>query len=267
MSEKVFVGDFQVNELSPAWYPQVVLANEAGEFEKHGSMLRVKPDGTTTLIETVNAIAGTKLDMHRYPFDSQQLEAVFLIHGQDSSEAVFEPFDGGDPSDVTISQWDVDKVSSSVRSVTSGYHGHNQPSSAFVLRVDVSRQSLFAIRLIVVPLIVIVMLSWAVFWMDRSSLGDRINVSFIGILTAVAYQNVIGDIMPHISYVTLMNGFVNVSFLIMVASVMINLVVGYCDRRGWESRGNRIDYRCRWIFPSVYFLSLTLLMISTFCFF
>jgi hypothetical protein len=103
-----------------------------------------------------------------------------------------------------------------------------------------------------IPLALIVMLSWAVFWMERSSLGDRINISFVGILTAVAYQIVIGDLLPHMSYFTLMNGFVNISFFIMGATVVVNIVVGAYDKHGRSDIGDRIDFRCRWIFPLVY---------------
>jgi hypothetical protein len=57
VAEKIYQGAYQFNELSPAWYPQVVLVNESGLFEKHGVILRVQPDGTLTLVETVNAAA------------------------------------------------------------------------------------------------------------------------------------------------------------------------------------------------------------------
>jgi hypothetical protein len=129
--------------------------------------------------------------------------------------------------------------------------------------VDVQRQSWFERRLVVIPLIVIVLLSFSVFWMDRSSLGDRINVSFIGILTAVAYQLVMNDQLPRISYVTLMHGFLNISFLTVSATVVISLVVGNLDQRGEAELGNRIDRRCRWIFPLVYFgLILTMVAVE-----
>jgi hypothetical protein len=95
--------------------------------------------------------------------------------------------------------------------------------------------------------------------MDRASLGDRLNVSFIGILTAVAYQIVVGEIMPQISYTTLMHGFLNLSFFIICATVVVNLVVGKLDEVGKSEAGNRIDRRCRWIFPLSYF-GLNLLM-------
>ena len=95
--------------------------------------------------------------------------------------------------------------------------------------------------------------SWSVFWMDQSSVGDRVSVSFIGILTVVAYQIVLSEILPRISYVTLMNGFLNMSFFVVCASVLVNLWVGSLDRRGQSAAGDRIDRRCRWLFPVVYF--------------
>jgi hypothetical protein len=97
------------------------------------------------------------------------------------------------------------------------------------------------------------LLSFSVFWMDRSSLGDRISVSFIGILTAVAYQVVMSEILPRIAYVTWINAFLNFSFLMMVGTVIINLVVGALDQQGRSELAQRVDHLCRWIFPLTYF--------------
>jgi len=103
--------------------------------------------------------------------------------------------------------------------------------------------------------------------MERSSLGDRINISFVGILTAVAYQNVLGDVLPHISYFTWLNAFVNLSFLVMCASIVENLIVGTYDKQGKSDIGDLIDYRCRRIFPLVYFGLLLLSLVVMLLFF
>ena len=103
--------------------------------------------------------------------------------------------------------------------------------------------------------------------MDRSSLGDRIDVSFIGILTVVAYQMVVSGVLPHISYMTLMHGILNFSFFVMCATVVINLIVGELDKRGSTQAGDRVDYRCRRIFPLVYFGLLLGAVAVTFLFF
>jgi hypothetical protein len=79
------------------------------------------------------------------------------------------------------------------------------------------------------------------------------DISFIGILTVVAYLLVLSDILPRISYITLMNAFMNISFFIMCVAVIINLRVSFLDRHGKPTAGDRLDRRCRWIFPLTYF--------------
>ncbi len=152
------------------------------------------------------------------------------------------------------------RVGTASRSYPASHAGKLGVASTFVVSMEVDRKSLFMVRLVVVPLLVIVMLSWSVFWMDQSSLGDRISVSFIGILTVVAYQIVLSEILPRISYLTLMNGFLNMSFFVVCASVVVSLWVGWLDRRGQTATGDRIDRRCRWIFPVVYFGLLLLVV-------
>ena len=110
----------------------------------------------------------------------------------------------------------------------------------FVLTIEAQRQWLFMVRLVILPLTLIVMLSWSVFWMDRSSIGDRLSVSFVGVLTAVAYLLVISDKLPQIAYVTLIHAFVSFSFLTMCATAPASLMVGACNRRGDSARGEHI---------------------------
>jgi hypothetical protein len=132
------------------------------------------------------------------------------------------------------------------------------------VNIEVRRDPVFVLRLVALPLLLMVVLSWSVFWMDRSSVGDRINVSFIGILTAVAYQNVMSGIMPHITYVTFMNGFVQISLFAMCATVVVNLVVGAADKRGDYALGNRIDRRCRTLFPLGYIGTVAMMFVLAF---
>lgn len=254
VQEKIYQGDYQFNELAPAWFPQVVLVNRAGLFETSATILRVEPDGTNTLRQTVDAVAKTSLDMRKVPFDSQSLDAVFEVFGFDQREVEFvaDELPERTPSaEIRVPQWKFRGVTSSA--IASEDAGDPVGSSRFVMTADVDRKPLFMMRLIMMPLLLIVMLSWSVFWMDRASLGDRINLSFVGILTAVAYQIVVGDIMPRISYPTLLNTFINIGFYTMCVAAIVNLVVGAADKAGKHHRGDRIDRRCRVIFPIAYF--------------
>lgn len=267
---KIYQGNFQFNEVSPAWYPEVVLANVSNMFLQHGVVLRVHTDGTSTLTTMINAIAEVDLNMRRYPFDSQSLEIVFEIIGFNDNEVKFavEPTEMDQLwKDVKVSQWTIKNIVASTGRLNTPSTDKKAASSTFTVSIEVERNSFFVVRLVVIPLGLIVALSWSVFWMARSSMGDRINVSFIGILTAVAYQIVIGDLLPHISYFTLMNGFVNLSLIIMCATVVVNLVVSSYEKQGRSDIGDIIDYRCRWIFPLVYFSLLILFAIIAYVFY
>jgi hypothetical protein len=254
-TERLFSGSFQFNEMSPGWYPQVTLVNAAGQYDSRAVLLRVEPDGTSTLIEKVEAVAKIDLDERRLPFDRQNLVLVFRVFGFDASEVAFH----ADPNATSIDdfmtrlpQWTVEGVSASTRTVDVASVGSSDAASAFLVTMHVKRKPMFMLRLVVLPMILIVLLSWSVFWMDRSSVSDRMSVSFVGLLAAVAYQITLVGIVPNVSYFTLMNEFLNLSFLLMCATVVVNLYVAYADRQGADL-GDRIDRRCRWIFPLIYF--------------
>ena len=254
--EKVYTGRYQFNEIATGWYPEVVLANASGASERSGVVLRVQPDGTSTLNETITAVAETDVDMRLFPFDSRRLEAIFHVLGFDRDEVVLvaDPSaDQGALRDVRVPQWSVTSIAQGVGERPVARSGGATVVSTFVLAVHAERNSLYIRRLITFPMAVIVVLSFSVFWMDRSSLGDRNNVSFIGILTGVAYQLVMGDVMPPTSYFTVMHGFLFLSFMTMSATVAVNLIVASMDKKGEDELGDRIDHRCRWIFPVFYF--------------
>lgn len=263
VNELVFQGEYEFNELASGWYPQVNLVNESGLNQRSAVVLRIQPDGTSTLIQTLNAAAETEFDMRRFPFDRHRLEAVFEVLGFDQDEVQLQVNSDAAvflENEVRIPQWTVTGVSASIGEHAASYAGHSGVSSAFIVGVDIKRKPFYTGRLIVFPLIVIVLLSFSVFWMERSSLGDRISVSFIGILTGVTYQIVMSDALPRISYVTMMHGFLNLSFLTMCATVAVNLVVGALDKQGKSELGDRIDRHCRWAFPLAYFGILLLMM-------
>jgi hypothetical protein len=109
------------------------------------------------------------------------------------------------------------------------------------------------LRIVVLPLTLLVMLSWSVFWMDLSSVGDRMDISFIGILTVVAYQIIISDHMPKIAYFTLMSVFLYSIYLMLAATIVVNLRVAHLDKSGRLAAGDRLDLRCRWLFPVLFF--------------
>ena len=265
VTEKFYQGNFQFNEISPSWCPEISLLNTAGIFEKGEPLFRIRPDGTCILVTPVSATAKSELQLRHYPFDSQSLRVIFAMPGYTDAEVVMQPLalPALEPSAIRVPQWDLSQTRRITETVLPTAPGQDGRTSVFIFEMDVKRQGAFVMRLVVGPLFLVVSLSWSVFWMDRASVGDRMSVSFVGLLTAVAYQIVLGDILPHIAYLTPVNVFVNISFVVMCASIVVNLIVGELNRENRGQEADILDNRCKKIFPAVY-LSLLVLTVLIF---
>jgi hypothetical protein len=266
VAEKFYQGSFQFNEIATSWYPEISLLNTAGTFEKGEPLLRIQPDGTSILVMPVSATAKSELQLRHYPYDSQSLQVVFAIPGYTDTEVVVQPLElpALEPSAIRVPQWILSQTRNLTQTVLPTAPGQDGRTSVFIFEMDVKRQGAFVMRLVVGPLFLVVILSWSVFWMDRASVGDRMGVSFVGLLTAVAYQIVLGDILPHISYLTPINVFVNISFVIMCASIVVNLIVGELNRENRGPEADVLDNYCKKIFPAAYLslLALTFLVFA-----
>lgn len=114
VQRRYFHGNYQFNELSPAWYPQVVITNAVGSPELDGVLLEVGPDGTSTLTQVVHAVIRADLQLLRYPFDEQRLEIAFDILGFDDTQVKFALGDDAvsvDLDAVHTPQWKLRSVS------------------------------------------------------------------------------------------------------------------------------------------------------------
>ncbi len=248
-------------DVHPIWLPTVDLLNAAGPLDVRSEMLRITPDGTCTLMRSLNGSAKSRMDLSRFPFDEQQMEINLRIHGLYPQEAFLEPSGHGayfDQGSLRVPQWDVRGASMRKEAIVTTVLGAHVNVPVLAVSIDIARDPVHILRLVLFPLAVIVVLSWGVFWMDRSSLGDRMGVSFVGILTAVTYQVLLSDVLPDISYTTFIHAFINFSFFTMALSVPVNLLVGIFDQRGRTDRGDRLDRVCRWAFPTGYVLLLAI---------
>jgi hypothetical protein len=260
--ERVWQGDYQFAEVFPGWWPQLVLRNEAGQYERQSVTLRVRPDGSVSYEERLQAVAEANLDLHAVPFDRQVYEMVFALagFGAERVRLVPDPARTGRSEKMSLIQWNIGDMSwDEVQFDAPVAAPHEGGVSAVVFRLPLERRPGYVLYSVVFPLMLLVALTWSVFWMDRESLGTRMDLSFIGILTVVAFQIVVGDKLPRIPYLTLLNAFLYLSYAFLAASVVINLRVGALDARGEHERGNRLDRRCRWMFPAGYLAGTALL--------
>jgi hypothetical protein len=269
IDERVYKGDFQFSELFDGWWPQVVLANQSGSLDRQGVVLRIEPDGTVWFVEELDAIAESPMDLRFFPFDRQSLEIHFKFLGYGLDEVRFEPV--ADYSSllpqrgnaIGNAEWHIGDFAVTAGEDLSAIAGPQAVGQGSTLRVDVqaARNPAYLLRTVVLPLGLIVMLSWSIFWMDREGLGNRMDISFIALLTVVAFQTIVDQALPAIPGFTLMAGFIMLNYVLLAATIVVNLRVDHLDRSDRQADGNALDRRCRWLFPALYFAVFPLLIL------
>ncbi len=264
LARKVYQGEFQFSELYDGWWPQLVLVNGDRSDESGAVLLEIEPDGAMTYLEKFTARIETPMALERFPFDAQQLRAYFEVFGFGRDEVRLEV----DPENtgrahryVRLAGWQLRDVGAAVED---GAHSVSDGTRRFhelVVTLDVRRRPGFVVVTILLPLTLLVMLTWSVFWMADDSISDRLNVTFIGILSVVAYQIIVHDLLPRISYFTLMDGFLTLTLVVMALAVVVNLAIDRLNRRGQRALGDRIDEVCRWLFPLGFFAANALVYV------
>ena len=110
----------------------------------------------------------------------------------------------------------------------------------------------------------IILLATIVYWMDPKALGERIRVSFTGLLTAVAYQFTTADALPQHVYNSYLDAVVALSLAVMVFSIVESLVVSRYVLGGKQAVAVRVDVTARWMVPGAYLAGLaTLFLVYT----
>lgn len=126
------------------------------------------------------------------------------------------------------------------------------PFSELVVEIYVIRDPVYYVTKVIVPLSLIVCISWAVFWMDGKNLADRMSISFTGVLTSVAYQFIVAESLPRHIYNTFLDNFVLFSFGLMTLTIIENIIVNVMYTKEKIQQSKRLDTACRGIFPIMF---------------
>ncbi len=264
---KLFQGAFQFNELFAGWWPQLLIVNEIGSGDVNALRITVQSDGTVRYKDQRSVTLETPMALQSFPFDVQTLQASIISFGDYSDQVklvVDENVLGATEEyaevnqKVNIAQWDFLNLDLVAGVSDFRYYGTKQEFSEIAMTITLERKSSNTLWKIMFPLILLVSLMWAVFWMDIENLADRLNVAFIGILTIVAYQFLLDGNMPRISYFTFTDAVLLYSFVIMCLCIYESLLVYSLWKRGLHERAERIDRAVHWAFPGVYALGLAI---------
>jgi hypothetical protein len=251
--------------LNDIWHPALEMVNFK-ETKESQIDLSVAPDGTVTAQDRFSRTLSSSLLLKQFPFDSQKLQVVIesLIYPESQVNLTVDPnkVSIGNDSFVSLSEWTIQGIESRVS--RSYFPPEQQHYTRATLDIIIQRNSGFYLFKVMMPLMLITIASWTVFWIDPREFSTQITIAFTNLLTVVALLLVVNDSLPKMGYLTFMDGFTMLCFIGILAAILELVLAHRWEIRDDHKRAAKVHRVARWLVPCGFILTGCLLWAGMF---
>jgi hypothetical protein len=246
--------------LGDLWHPRWLIANE-GESVRHSlpETIDVAPDGSAVYRQRVLGSFSQALNLYRFPFDHARFRVHLVLPGHRPAEIQFVPDESavaagmpmavGRAEEVTLQDWRVTSVSAHPQSY---FAAPGVELAGYAIEFTADRRAQHYVLKVMFPLLLIVLMSWAVFWIDPSQTAPQISVAITSMLTLIAYRFAVGADVPKLPYLTLLDAFILASSVLVFLSLVEVVTTTTLAVGSRIETARAIDRHSRWIFPSAF---------------
>lgn len=253
---RFYSGKRAETKLNDIWHPTLTITHSRSTRKVDQRSLSITPTGVVTYIERFNVDLEIDINMRDFPFDKQDISITVVPFTKNYNNMVFKiaKKHQGISKLAHLPEWYVKGVSLKTREIYTDSIGPNTP--AYILTLHYERKSNFYVLKVLFPLVIIVMLSWSVFWMINQPIVNSVAIVLMAMLTIVAFQWVIADNTPKVAYHTFFDALLTLSYAIVgltiVALARINTLASV--------RSLRLARICRILFPIMYIIGLLIIV-------
>ena len=233
-------------------WPTFVIDNQQNNRWVQNKAVVVYPDGNATYFERfTTTLQAPDFQFRTFPFDEQQ----FYIH-VDSLLPVdtftFEPDDTFTEIGTQLGEeeWYITDWQSTV---STGVYSTQSETPRFELRFWAKRHLTFYIFRILVPLGLIIAVSWVTFFLQ--DFGKRVDVTSANLLLFFAYNFTIANDLPRLGYMTYLDALLVGTFVISVLTLAYNVYLKRQESKGNIPQARRIDRYMIWLYPLGFLLA------------
>lgn len=242
--------------LDDIWYPRIQIINQQNLTLTLPKSAEVLPDGEVVYRQRFWGSFSQPLDLQAFPFDSQSLKITLANVGFGGEFVKLTPSPNSGISeslsmpDWVVTGWDFIVTSFPIEDESS-------PIQGMIFSLDVQRDKSYFKFKVIFPLVLIVMMSWLVFWIDPILIASQISVSVTAMLTIIAYRFALAGMVPRLAFLTSLDYFVMASNLIVFLAMIEVVYTAYLSTNGQLEKARKVDRNMRWIAPLIYFVVVT----------
>jgi hypothetical protein len=235
--------------LDRIWTPRLRFVNSGRLFTSLAEAADIGSGGAVQYVQRYYGSLATYHNLRQFPFDEQTfvVSLVSLEYGEEEVELSVNEQATGRRNLLNISDWTVTAVEGGTR--RQYIEATDRFASAYDLRISANRQRHFYLWKIIVPLCLIVFMSWTVFWINPAQFGPQIGLSATSMLTLIAFQFATTSMVPELGYFTILDEFITGSTIVVFLALCQSLTTSYLVSQAKVKLALRIDRASRFVFP------------------
>lgn len=235
--------------LDAVWNPEIILLNSGRVFPAEPNTVKIGKGGTVTHLQRYRGALKVPKPLDDFPFDHAILRIVLIPRDLDEKQVrlvVDEKFTGRREG-ITVPDW---SIGSAKGRIASEYiEVRDRTHSRYDFELEATRRAGYFVWKVILPLILIVFMSWVVFWINPAHFGPQIGMSATSMLTLIAFQFAMGNLLPRVNYFTRMDQFILGSTILVFLALVEALTTSYLVTLDKKEPALRLDRICRWVFP------------------
>jgi branched-chain amino acid transport system substrate-binding protein len=236
----------------PGFTPQTEIVNEVRRDSELAEVVGLQ-EGECFRTRRVRSTLRSDYNLRAFPFDHQALTIQFSDSWWTSEELAYTERPGAanldEASQMALSSWKVEGPMTHSRKARAWQGEHPQDFDYATFVLPVRRHITFHLTKFFLPLLLIVVIAFTVFWIDPKELGAQVGVGVTCLLSAIAFQFAEASNLPEVAYLTLADRVYAVCYIAIALALVATVRANAHLRRADEAGALRLLRRCRVGFP------------------
>ena len=230
------------------WTPDIQIFNDYNLIKKKKDQYEVNPDGSVFYQQRFVGGINSRHNFSEFPLDEFIMKIQIVAINPD----VIFIVSNNSPEDrshrYSISGW---KINSEWIKVGVGDERFKDLANTTYF-IAAKRNINYYIWKVIIPLAMVVFMSWLVFWVDPIQIGAQLTIGATAMLTMIAYQFTLSNLIPPVSYLTRLDTFILLSNIIVFIALLEAILTSNLVSHDKKTIARRIDYLARFIFPILF---------------
>jgi hypothetical protein len=253
---------------APGFCPATEIVNELTRQSTQFDSTELR-GGRCIRSRRIHSTLHTPYSLRTFPFDQQSL----LLEVSDAEYSAQESKYSDRPVVADLDEEAKDQLSSWKLLGGVGYRhsprvfkgDEGAPSYDYaIFSLPVRRHITYHLTKFFLPLLVIIVVAFSVFWIDPEDLGSKVGIGVTCLLAAIAFQLAEAGALPAVAYLTLADRVYAVCYTMLALALMASVWASSLVRRSLKSRAMKLDRISRLVFPAGMIVAIVAVSIRAF---